>query len=104
MSIDNCHLKQCSLSELYKATLVPLMRVMNSSLRILCEAMSILSAMSKVKVILCSSYKPRAAYLNTSNVMYRMMLVIRFAGIGDLVALWKENQTTVFSILMENKY
>ncbi len=71
----------------FKFMVLPLTSVMNSSRLSFPLCMSILSARSKVKVILSASYRPRAAYLNTSNVMYSMMFIIRLEGIGDLIDL-----------------
>merc|ERR1719210_2744975 len=65
----------------------PLIRVINSSCLIFMACRSIFRASSMVKVVLSLSYRPRPAYLNTSNVMYSMMFWIRFCVIGDLADL-----------------
>ena len=72
---------------LFSKVILPLIRVKNSSCFSFPAAMSIFKASSKVKVILSFSYNPLTAYLNTSYVMYSMMLVIRFWVIGDFVDL-----------------
>ena len=72
---------------------IPLISVMNSSCLIFPPARSIFRASSNVNVFLSASYSPRTAYLNTSNVMYSMMLLIRFCVIGDFMDLWRiENE------------
>lgn len=65
----------------------PLMRVRNSSCLTLLFCMSIFSVNSKVNRNLCSSNRPRDAYLKTSKVIYSMMLAIRLLVTGFLADL-----------------
>ena len=69
---------------LFNLTITPLMSTWNSSWRIFFSNKSIFKVSSRVKRNLCSSYKPRVVYRNTSNVKYSMMFWIRLAGIGDV--------------------
>lgn len=71
--------------------LLPLISVRNSSCLTLLLCISIFSVKSKVKRNLCSSYRPRAAYLYTSKVINSMMLAMRLLVIGLLEELFEKN-------------
>lgn len=66
------------------------MRVRNSSCLTLLFCMSIFSVSSRVKRNLCSSNRPRDAYLKTSKVIYSIMLAMRLLVTGFLADLLKE--------------
>lgn len=81
----------------------PLMRVRNSSCLTLLLCMSILRVSSRVNRNLCSSYKPRAAYLCTSKVMYSMMLAIRLLVIGLLEDLLPKRKAQGYTGISDNE-
>lgn len=76
----------------------PLMRVRNSSCLTLLLCMPILRVSSRVNRNLFSSYKPRAAYLCTSKVMYSIMLAIRLLVIGLFEDLLPKRKTQGYKV------
>ena len=79
--VDRWHTKWIQKTQLH--SLLPLMSTLNSSWRIFFSNKSIFKVSNSVKRNLCSSYRPRVVYRNTSKVKYSMIFWIRLAGIGD---------------------
>ena len=79
--VDRWHTKWIQKTQIH--SLLPLMSTLNSSWRIFFSNKSIFKVSNSVKRNLCSSYRPRVVYRNTSKVKYSMIFWIRLAGIGD---------------------